>query len=284
MQKPDTHDARPVGPPRGVLPGGVNPAHGEHARIAPPPPLAPYLAHFWWVSWDVPAPLVAETLPHPTAHVVFEAPDDRGELTGVSLRRFTRTLVGRGRVFGIKLRPAVIGALAPPPASSLRDRRAALPDALPGPLADALAAVGRALRDVSNPPDAAAAAAALLIDAPWPALPPPLLAIRDLVERAEHDRDLARVEDLARAAGLDVRTLERRFRAWVGLTPKAVLARYRLIEAAERVQREPDAPLAALAAALGYSDQAHFSRDFRAVVGRTPGQLREDARAGRRAP
>ncbi|MEI2827453.1 MAG: helix-turn-helix domain-containing protein [Dermatophilaceae bacterium] len=87
-----------------------------------------------------------------------------------------------------------------------------------------------------------------------------------------------RVDDAARAVGLDARTLERRFRAWVGLTPKAVIGRYRLIEAAERVQREPATPLATIAASLGYSDQAHFSREFRAVVGRTPRQLREAAR------
>lgn len=273
-------DARPVGPPRGVLPSGAGATtRGEHLRFAPSPPLAPYLAHFWWVTWDVPAPVVVETLPHPTLHLVFETPGDRGELSGVSLRRFTRTLTGRGRVFAVKFRPAVFGALASRAVSTLRDRRSSPHETLASTaLADALGAVGEAIRTVSRAEDAAQAAESLLRDAPWPPLSPPLRAIRDLVERIEHDRTLVRVDDAARAVGLDVRTLERRFGAWVGLTPKAVIGRYRLIEAAERVQREPATPLATIAASLGYSDQAHFSRELRAVVGRTPRQLREAAR------
>ncbi|MBL8715586.1 MAG: helix-turn-helix transcriptional regulator [Myxococcales bacterium] len=273
-------DARPVGPPRGVLPSGAGGStRGEHLRFAPSPPLAPYLAHFWWVTWDVPAPVVVETLPHPTLHLVFETPADRGELSGVSLRRFTRTLTGRGRVFALKFRPAVFGALASRAVSTLRDRRSSPHETLASTaLADALGAVGEAIRTVTRAEDAAQIAESLLRAAPWPPLSPPLRAIRDLVERIEHDRTLVRVDDAARVVGLDVRTLERRFRAWVGLTPKAVIGRYRLIEAAERVQREPATPLATIAVSLGYSDQAHFSRELRAVVGRTPRQLREAAR------
>jgi AraC-like DNA-binding protein len=49
-----------------------------------------------------------------------------------------------------------------------------------------------------------------------------------------------------------------------------VIRRYRLHEAAEQLKGPDPPPLAALAAALGYADQAHFARDFKAVVGRTP--------------
>ncbi len=273
-------EAQRVGPPRGVLPSGARgtATRGEHVRVAPSPALTPYLAHFWWVTWDLETPSVVETLPHPTVHLVFETPDDRGELSGVSLRRFTRTLEGRGRAFGLKFRPAVFGALSSRVVSSLRDRRTSLPETLASRgLIEALGAVGPALSGVTCAADAARAAESLLQDAPWPALPEALLSVRDLVERIEHDRSLTRVDEAARALGLDVRTLERRCRAWVGLPPKAVIARYRLIEAAERVQREPETPLAVVAAALGYSDQAHFSREMRKVVGRTPRELRGDA-------
>lgn len=269
----------PVGPPRGLLPGAAPPPEGEHRRVAPPPALAPYVAHFWWVSWDLSSPRVVETLPHPTVHVVFEAPDHRATLTPVSLRRFTRTLEGRGRVFGVKLRPAVFGALSRVQVASLRERSVGVGEVLAAPLVDALRALGDDLRAITVAEDAVRAAEARLVGLSWPVLPSALTDVRDLVERLEHGREIVRVEDAARMASLDARTLERRFRAWVGLTPKSVLARYRLIEAAERVQHEADTPLVAVAAAVGYSDQAHFSREFRAVVGRTPRQLRDDARA-----
>jgi AraC-like DNA-binding protein len=69
--------------------------------------------------------------------------------------------------------------------------------------------------------------------------------------------------------GLGVRALQRLFREYVGVTPKWVIQRYRLFEAAERLSAG-DADGAVLAHALGYFDQAHFIRDFKAMVGKPP--------------
>jgi AraC-like DNA-binding protein len=49
-----------------------------------------------------------------------------------------------------------------------------------------------------------------------------------------------------------------------------VIKRYRLHEAAARLGGAVD--MAALALELGYFDQAHFIRDFKAVVGQPPGR------------
>ena len=58
----------------------------------------------------------------------------------------------------------------------------------------------------------------------------------------------------------------------IGLTPKWLIQRRRLQEAAERL-RTHGTSLAEVAAALGYADQPHFSRDFSAVTGMTPGEF-----------
>ena len=50
-----------------------------------------------------------------------------------------------------------------------------------------------------------------------------------------------------------------------------MIQRYRLHEAAEQLKRTSPPSLAALAASLGYFDQSHFVRDFKAMVGRAPG-------------
>jgi AraC-like DNA-binding protein len=59
-----------------------------------------------------------------------------------------------------------------------------------------------------------------------------------------------------------------------------VLARYRLQDAAALIDAGEVDDLAALAADLGWFDQAHFSRDFRAVVGVPPSAYLQRARPG----
>ena len=75
---------------------------------------------------------------------------------------------------------------------------------------------------------------------------------------------------MAARHGVSVRTLQRLFRRWVGVSPKWVLQRFLLQEAAERVDEAGAEDAAATAVELGYYDQAHFINDFRAAVGRSP--------------
>ena len=64
----------------------------------------------------------------------------------------------------------------------------------------------------------------------------------------------------------------------MGTSPKAVLARYRVQDAAAAIDAGEVDDLADLATTLGWFDQAHFSRDFRAVVGMTPSAYLQRAR------
>jgi AraC-like DNA-binding protein len=80
------------------------------------------------------------------------------------------------------------------------------------------------------------------------------------------------VKEIARRHGMSTRALQRLFRSHVGLGPKWVLRRYRLQEAAERIAAGEAEDYASLALDLGYFDQAHFNRDFRSMVGRSPSE------------
>ena len=57
-----------------------------------------------------------------------------------------------------------------------------------------------------------------------------------------------------------------------------MLARYRLQDAAAAIDAGEVDDLAELAVSLGWFDQAHFSRDFRAVVGMPPSAYLQRAR------
>jgi AraC-like DNA-binding protein len=90
------------------------------------------------------------------------------------------------------------------------------------------------------------------------------------VDRAAGDPGIARVDQLAAASGAGVRRLQRLFQDHVGVGPKWVIRRYRLHEAAARAAGGSRLDLVRLAAELGYSDQAHLTRDFTALVGSPP--------------
>jgi AraC-like DNA-binding protein len=78
------------------------------------------------------------------------------------------------------------------------------------------------------------------------------------------------VKEMERRLGVSERTLLRRFAAAVGLTPKEASRVARFLAAARALQRDPRTSLARLAATTGYSDQAHFTREFSRLAGTTP--------------
>jgi AraC-like DNA-binding protein len=91
-----------------------------------------------------------------------------------------------------------------------------------------------------------------------------------LVARITDDPGLRRVSELSAASGMTARSLQRLFADYVGVSPKWVMRRARLHEAAERADRGEPVDWASLAANLGYADQAHLTRDFTATLGVSP--------------
>ena len=88
-----------------------------------------------------------------------------------------------------------------------------------------------------------------------------------------------RVSDLATGTGWSGRHLTSRFRAEIGLTPKAAARVIRFDRARKLLVRKLTAAtadggylLADLAADCGYFDQAHLAREFRALAGCPPSQ------------
>ena len=85
----------------------------------------------------------------------------------------------------------------------------------------------------------------------------------------------ASVQRVVRASGYSHRTVLTLFRQAVGLTPKAYGRVLRFQRVLEHVSSAT--ALAELAIAAGYSDQAHFSREFKAFAGVTATEYRHSA-------
>jgi AraC-like DNA-binding protein len=94
--------------------------------------------------------------------------------------------------------------------------------------------------------------------------------VAGIVERISADSGLRRVAALTEVTGMTRRRLQRLFADYVGVSPKWVMRRARLHEAALRAEAGADVDWPALALDLGYADQAHLVRDFTATLGVSP--------------
>lgn len=266
---------------RGVLyPDRLPDFHREPA----PPELAEAVRWFWVPSWDLPPGVSSrqEVLPFPAANLVVEPEGLRlyGPTTGVSVR----VLEGRGWAVGALLRPAGLGRIHARP-GGLRDTSVEV-DApeLHGAVIAAMGggdAAGQA-EDGHREVRRSAAVRALadwLVGEVLP-LDAEGLVANAMVGLIASTREVVRVEQVAERMGMSVRGVQRLAARWVGLPPLAVIRRYRLQEAAQRLREESGLSVARVAVDLGYADQAHLAADFRAVLGLAPSQYREGQVSG----
>jgi PAS domain S-box-containing protein len=85
-----------------------------------------------------------------------------------------------------------------------------------------------------------------------------------------------RVAEIAGIAGLSTTQLERLCRRTLGMSPRGVLQRLRL-EHAVRMLSSTSLTSGEIASACGFYDQSSFTRQFRAVLGLTPGAYRRSS-------
>lgn len=251
--------------PRGLVSNRAANARIDVWTFPPPPELADVVAHTWRLRWrDEPgqlARLISEpclNLCHEVAEPVVAEPL---RLVGAWTTIWERWVVGSGEIRAVKLKAGAARAFVDD-ASVWTDRVAPLAEGF----AD-LPDVGESGFDGWNR---------------WLARhrrhhPETSLAVA-LCETIRTEPDLMRVEQLVTRGGVGARSLQRLFRVHVGASPKFVIRRYRLQEAAARIERGDVPVLADLAHELGYADQAHLTRDFKALVNVAPSVFAREVR------
>jgi AraC-like DNA-binding protein len=251
--------------PRGVLDLHAGERWFDLEIRRPAGDLAELVEQYWRVRWDLRGrePYAQHTLPHPSVHLVIEA--TRSEVVGVTTGRFTRVLEGSGRVFGVKFRPAGFRPFFGSPVSVLTDRATPVGEVF-GADGEALARRVLRLRDDARMVEAAEA----FVRARRPEPDSNVATINRATEQIMRDRTITTVDQVAERTDIGKRSLQRLFADYVGVSPKWVIQRYRLHEAAERLAAGGHVDLARLATELGYFDQAHFAKDFKAIVGNPP--------------
>lgn len=238
-------------------------------RIPAPDDVAHLVRWFWIPRWHIAPGRTSrqQLLPFPACNLVVEP--HQLNVSGPTTRPSHRDLTGDGWAVGALLRPAGAAALSITP-RSLRDDEVAY-------AADDLgSSVRAAMRDSAREESIDDAVARYLDWLRAGATEPDessLLANR-MEDLIAGDRRIVRVDDLADHLALSVRTTQRLADRYIGLTPLAIIRRYRLQEAAERLRSDPAVTIADVAADLAYTDHAHFSADFKRTLGFAPSEYR----------
>jgi methylphosphotriester-DNA--protein-cysteine methyltransferase len=254
-----------------------------YAEQRPVRALAPYVEALWWMSGRAPAsPAPPEkALPDGCLELVLHLGDPfaAGPEAGRLERQAPAVLVGqltrclflrpgpRVESMGIRFRPGGALPFLGPRLHELTARATPLRD-LWGPAARELEETVAAARGRRAQARAAQGWLGRRLASRPETDRPVAAAVRAIVAR----KGAVTVAELAGAAGLSPRQLERRFRAAVGVPPKA-LARVLRFQAVLHAVGMGAGGWAGLALDHGYFDQPHLIRDFQELAGESPARL-----------
>ncbi|MBB5853441.1 DUF6597 domain-containing transcriptional factor [Amycolatopsis umgeniensis] len=233
-------------------------------RHRPAPELRPFVDHHWVLRWDLSGrpPHEQVVLPNLAVNVTFFR--DAAGAFGPGKQPFRYVVRGADHGIGVRFRPGAFRAFLTGPVTMISGRSVPLTD-----LFAVAAGVTESVRNATDDFEMVRRCEELLL-AKHPVLTAAAGTAIEAVETIAAEPAITRVGELSSRTGLSQRSLQRLFAEHVGTAPKWAIQVYRLNEAAARIAAEERPDYAELATVLGYSDQAHFIRDFRSVTGWAP--------------
>lgn len=252
-------------PTRGVLRQTKANLVAKHNRFFANTKLDFFIEHFWTVSWDLTGkePYLAETLPYPSIHIVFEKGNSK--IFGVTKGRFSTLLEGKGSVFGIKFRPGGFYPFFQKNISTLTNKTIPISELTKSDILPLENEIFQKEDEESR----------IKIIETWlenilPESDPKIPLINSMIDKIKEDRSIQSVDQISKLFSINLRSLQRLFQEYVGVSPKWVIQRFRIQEVAERIEKEKSIHYAEMALELGYYDQAHFIKDFKNTIGLSP--------------
>jgi AraC-like DNA-binding protein len=238
-------------------------------RYEPAHDLAFFIEQYWVVRFDLrgQAPYRQVILSYPNVNLSFEK-DYNGifaGIYGVPKTTYSRLLQEDGVVLGVKFRP---GGFYP----FWKQSVSLLTGQIIG-IQDIFGVNVKALQEqifAQKKDDEMVRLAETFLRERLPEQDENVELINRIVQTTIENREITKVEDMVCRFGVNKRTLQRLFNRYVGVSPKWVIQRYRLQEAAELMEKGGTPNWPKLSQDLGYYDQAHFIKDFKAMIGKSP--------------
>jgi AraC-like DNA-binding protein len=252
----------------------------RYADYAPAPRHAAIVERYWFLDGDgigVPDTIVpdgrVEVVFHYGARFRRHHPDGTSELqprailAGQMLTPIVLSHAGTASVAAIRLRPSAVGSVIRGNAADVTSRVLDLDDVMTG-----TRLVPEQLADARGDRARIAVLEQWLESAD---VAQPRRDVDAAVELILRSGGAGQLATIASRAGVSLRHLERRFAHDVGLAPKTFARIVRLQRALHRIGA--GTPLGDVAAACGYFDQPHMTRDFSRLAETSPAAWRQHA-------
>jgi len=251
-------------------------AYLSFQRVPPSAQFAPYIESYWYLRRTSAESSATQEFMHPGGGfgLVFNlggglsldgAPlADPVFLDGTNTRSRQMGFSATVEAFGIRFRPGGAYPLLALPLAELANHTGLLDALTPRPVLRLHEQIGTA----PTIPAKIAYLEAWLSARLQPTASPLVLHSLNLIRQQQRQIE---IPTLADALYISQRQLERLYQIHVGMTPKQ-FARLLRVEAARTTLKQlRNVSLAQVSAALDYYDQAHFTHEFKAIVGLTPG-------------
>lgn len=259
--------------PTGILNSHYFQNNFSLSTFYPKEQLKDYIEHYWLISWTLPEGIshTQDVIPHPNTHLTFLK--NNSHIQGVCKQKYTHTLEGNGNIVGVKFKPAGFFPFAEKAGlalSSICDNTFDINKVFN------ISNVAEAEQNVlalNEPTDKINYIDELLFSLPIEA-DNNIKKLNDIVASIEANQEIMKVSDICKIFNMEPRYLQRLFVKYIGVSAKWVINRYRMHDALTSVESNKEIDWAALAIQLGYYDQAHFIKDFKSMIGKTPKDYR----------
>lgn len=231
-------------------------------EVKPAPLLKKYIDAYWHYEHTDDTTQNYDVLPDGCMDIIFDFGARTIVAYGATPTSQTHRLVPHQMLFGIRFMPGILAQLVGVSASTLREKIVPL-EGIDIELHTELTG----LFDLHGSREYAKFCNEKLGYA---------ISLRDKVMRlaaADTHTNALTVDELARQSRVSVRHLQRLFRDRVGVTPKQYLKIMRF-NRARHLLDDSEKTLATCADELGYSDQAHMTKDIKQLAATTPKRMR----------
>lgn len=239
-------------------------------RLPPPPDLNPYIIEFWEYEVDpsddyVPVQVFPSgcvllrfnVTPHGVESVLY-GPSLNNDMKGLFFHEWV--------IFGAAVRPDMAYHLLGLSLHELRDLRINMECFWP----NAVRQTSQRIGETGSFAERAEVFAQFLRKVFRQDIRPSndfLSVFHEITRNAQHAEDIGLI---AKGHGLNGRSLRRHFTRYLGVGPKQMDRLVRVQQTMQQIRHQPRQNLASMCAGYGFSDQAHFSREFRSLTGLSP--------------